>query len=1109
MGILRKRMKNASPAQAMVEFALIATVLLLLIFIVIEAARILWAWNTVQNAAREGIRYAITGQSEGTVLCPVDGLPKFDINGRDLCSLDDSNRVASIVDRAHLALSGLPLNETSTAFEDDEYYNIEVWGVNPNVPPPDPQLIYDFGGLPNFPVVVRVTYRVPIITPLLRPIASSVPVFGQVALNNENFGSLGGGGDTGSGLPPDLPTIPTPGVTPSPTPSPTPTETGQPPIIATSTNTPTASATPAPSFCDVQFVQSPVAGETSVLVTGEIGATVEVYDISTVPPTLLATTVLLDRSGYACGGFADFVPASHPALNQALIAGHFIEVIQYIGGVQHSTDLEEVLPEAPTPTPTETGTVAPTPTETAMPTVTPTNTPGSPFIILNPNCGGSNTIGDVSLSVLGFNWPDDEDITLFWVDGSGGQNLLTTIRAANHSGSFSYSQLVKNVAPDTYTVLAISDSTNVTAEYTVPCSSFEPTPVTATPTNTPRPVDLVIGVPQIISSAPITAFTPVDFTVVITNEGDVDVNSQFFVDIYIDPTEVITPGTVYIPIEQSSGYSAVSALPGGESRVITITSPLGFPNVPDPHSVYGMVDSAGAPGIGQVSEQLENNNVTDNPGLQVAGVIPADTPTPTPTVDPSGTNIIAGTVNSRVIELATQFRAVVTLIDNNGVFASTVSDENGYYQFLNIPDGTYSVQACIEIDGISYSGVRAGITPPNTVANIYMFPGGCPSPTSQTNQPPVVTHPGNQINLEGDSISLQIVATDNENNTLTYNAIGLPPGLAINNSTGEIVGTPPVGSSAGEYAIGVTVDDGTNQTNVIFNWTILVDELRFETIAVSNVNSGGWARVTTSNTYVDMVVVCSIRYANNSLPQIVRMQNAIGNSFDIRLQNPSFNALGGETVDCMVIEAGVWSLPGGRSIEGQKYLSSTVFGSGSLNWNGDVRTYGQSYTNPVVFGQVMSYNDTNWSTFFSRGSTRQTAPTSSVLRMGKHVGQDSNTARLDETIGYIVVEAGSGTIDGGGYRVAVGSDSVRSVTNSPPYSYSFSPAFVSTPLVGVVSQTGMGGSDGSWAYTYTASPMSTTTLILAVDEDQLADNERNHTDEPVSYFVTRNEIVLP
>jgi hypothetical protein len=50
-----------SPGQGLVEFALVLPVLLLLIFGIIEFARIFAAWLAVQNAARFAVRYAVTG----------------------------------------------------------------------------------------------------------------------------------------------------------------------------------------------------------------------------------------------------------------------------------------------------------------------------------------------------------------------------------------------------------------------------------------------------------------------------------------------------------------------------------------------------------------------------------------------------------------------------------------------------------------------------------------------------------------------------------------------------------------------------------------------------------------------------------------------------------------------------------------------------------------------------------------------------------------------------------------------------------------------------------------------------------------------------------------
>jgi len=50
----------------MVEFMLALPVLLLLIFGIIEFARLTFAWMAVQNSARFGIRYAVTGEFDET-----------------------------------------------------------------------------------------------------------------------------------------------------------------------------------------------------------------------------------------------------------------------------------------------------------------------------------------------------------------------------------------------------------------------------------------------------------------------------------------------------------------------------------------------------------------------------------------------------------------------------------------------------------------------------------------------------------------------------------------------------------------------------------------------------------------------------------------------------------------------------------------------------------------------------------------------------------------------------------------------------------------------------------------------------------------------------------
>ena len=95
---------------------------------------------------------------------------------------------------------------------------------------------------------------------------------------------------------------------------------------------------------------------------------------------------------------------------------------------------------------------------------------------------------------------------------------------------------------------------------------------------------------------------------------------------------------------------------------------------------------------------------------------------------------------------------------------------------------------------------------------------------SEGNVAPVVTDPGSQVGVAGDTVSLMIVATDSDEpaNVLTWSASDLPAGLSIDPDTGEISGTLTVpGPIARIYTVSITVDDGTGETStVVFSWTV-------------------------------------------------------------------------------------------------------------------------------------------------------------------------------------------------------------------------------------------------------------------------------------------------
>ncbi|MDB4327486.1 DUF642 domain-containing protein, partial [bacterium] len=100
------------------------------------------------------------------------------------------------------------------------------------------------------------------------------------------------------------------------------------------------------------------------------------------------------------------------------------------------------------------------------------------------------------------------------------------------------------------------------------------------------------------------------------------------------------------------------------------------------------------------------------------------------------------------------------------------------------------------------------------------------------NSLPVITPISGQHSLESETIALQVLANDADNDALTYSSQSLPPTLFINSQTGLISGNLEIGSS-GIYAVTVSVSDGNGGvTNELFEWSVTDNSLvngNFET----------------------------------------------------------------------------------------------------------------------------------------------------------------------------------------------------------------------------------------------------------------------------------------
>ncbi|GAB3673562.1 hypothetical protein GCM10028792_09330 [Salinisphaera aquimarina] len=101
--------------------------------------------------------------------------------------------------------------------------------------------------------------------------------------------------------------------------------------------------------------------------------------------------------------------------------------------------------------------------------------------------------------------------------------------------------------------------------------------------------------------------------------------------------------------------------------------------------------------------------------------------------------------------------------------------------------------------------------------------------TGANDAPTVDIPPEDLANSDGETVSVPTAgafADVDANDSLTFSATGLPPGLSINTATGEITGQLAAdasqGGNGGVYTITVTADDGHDggQASAQFDWTI-------------------------------------------------------------------------------------------------------------------------------------------------------------------------------------------------------------------------------------------------------------------------------------------------
>ncbi len=282
--------------------------------------------------------------------------------------------------------------------------------------------------------------------------------------------------------------------------------------------------------------------------------------------------------------------------------------------------------------------------------------------------------------------------------------------------------------------------------------------------------------------------------------------------------------------------------------------------------------------------------------------------------------------------------------------------------------------------------------------------------------------------------------------------------------------------------------------------------------------STSWQTVPLENTYSNAIPICTynlVSFAgsapNYSYPPVaVRIRNITSTSFDLRIQGWEDSSAATGDVHCIVSDEGVFTLPNGTSYEAHTVVSDQTSGQNTPDgrWSQAIledvtSSIVQTYTNHVVLGQVISYNDNRASVFYTTDcDARDLEPFNGGhadgICVGKHIGMVPGS-RNPETIGYLVAEAGSGTVNNIDFELDRGADTVGGNTAANVgYSYTLSGDY----SIGVNAQVAEDGGNGSWSVLYGTDPLPPNQIISAVDEEIIAgDTSRGHTREIVDYWV--------
>lgn len=261
---------------------------------------------------------------------------------------------------------------------------------------------------------------------------------------------------------------------------------------------------------------------------------------------------------------------------------------------------------------------------------------------------------------------------------------------------------------------------------------------------------------------------------------------------------------------------------------------------------------------------------------------------------------------------------------------------------------------------------------------------------------------------------------------------------------------------------------------------------------VSLNHSGKW--VSLNHTYIDPVVIAVTPSFDGGEEISVRFTNIGSNGFRVVLDEPS-NRDGShatETVSYLVVEAGTWKLPDGTKLQAGTMTTDLTPKEGFAQVGFD-KGFGSA---PVVLTQLQTFNGGDFA------NARKQSVNANGFRVSIEEEEAANVRgyHVDEKIGWVAIEEGSGTWSGHRYFA----DIKLNAADSGNKSLGFGSAFTAAPEAFVQTRSYDGSDPVSTRYKGVNKDAVTVTL----QEDQTFDNETGHGLEDMDVFALQGSGTL-